>query len=173
MRSQKFLFYYFQSIVPFHFCDDIVKLAASKNSNEGDIFGTNQSMANFTVFKNRNKKKLQKTRNSKITWLDELWIHLELENIIEQANRRADWQLQWDRREAAQFTEYALNQHYDWHNDAWIEPYSKEGHLKGSNRKLSMTLNLSDSKDYTGGELEFMNITNNGKVKMEMHRNIT
>ena len=165
MRSQKFLFYYFQSIVPLHFCDDIVKFAASKNSKEGDIFGTDQSMANFTVFKKRNKKKLQKTRNSKITWLDELWIHLELENIIEQANRRADWQLQWDRREAAQFTEYALNQHYDWHNDAWIEPYSKEGPLRGSNRKLSMTLNLSDSKDYKGGELEFMNITNNGKVK--------
>ena len=53
MRSQKFLFYYFQSIVPLHFCDDIVKFAASKNSKEGDIFGTDQSMANFTVFKKR------------------------------------------------------------------------------------------------------------------------
>lgn len=165
MRSQKYIYYYFPSVIPLHFCDDIIETAKLKNSSDGEIFGTDKNMENFSVFKNRNKKRLHKTRNSKITWLDELWIHITLEKIIEEANYRADWCLQWDRREPAQFTEYGLNQHYDWHSDAWIEPYSKEGGLKGSNRKLSMTLNLSDPKDYQGGELEFMNIVSNGKIK--------
>ena len=33
--------------------------------------------------------------------------------------------------------------------------YEKEGPAKGKIRKLSVTVSLSDEKDYTGGELEF------------------
>ena len=52
-------------------------------------------------------------------------------------------------------TKYKHNQYYDWHCDAWNKPYEKEGPDKGKIRKLSMTCQLTDGSEYTGGELEF------------------
>jgi PKHD-type hydroxylase len=58
-------------------------------------------------------------------------------------------------KEKIQFSVYEAEQqgHYDWHMDI--------GGGKGSTRKMSMSIQLSDPKDYKGGELEFM-----------LHRNI-
>ena len=58
-------------------------------------------------------------------------------------------------RESCQFTKYKHNQYYDWHCDSWDKPYEKEGPDNGKIRKLSMTCQLTDGSEYTGGELEF------------------
>ncbi|HAT66457.1 MAG TPA: hypothetical protein DCS66_17990, partial [Flavobacteriaceae bacterium] len=50
---------------------------------------------------------------------------------------------------------YKPGQYYDWHCDSWRGAYEKEGPTKGKIRKLSVTVSLSDEKDYKGGELEF------------------
>ena len=44
-----------------------------------------------------------------------------------------------------------------WHRDGWEESYSnpKDPNEHKKIRKLSVTLSLSDEKDYEGGELEF------------------
>ena len=56
-----------------------------------------------------------------------------------------------------QFTKYKKIKYYDWHCDSWDKPYKEqEGDLSnGKIRKLSVTVTLSDPKNYSGGELEF------------------
>jgi PKHD-type hydroxylase len=49
-----------------------------------------------------------------------------------------------------QVATYSVGEHYDWHIDL--------GPGKNSSRKLSLSLQLSDSSEYEGGELEFMNV---------------
>ena len=45
--------------------------------------------------------------------------------------------------------------HYDWHEDAFIEPYSKTNkHHQGKIRKISLSLILNDPKEYRGGDFE-------------------
>ena len=51
--------------------------------------------------------------------------------------------------EALQYTVYGPEQHFDWHIDL--------GSGQTSARKLSMTLQLSEAGDYSGGALEFIN----------------
>ena len=48
-------------------------------------------------------------------------------------------------------------QYYDWHCDSWDRAYYKpeEPNSHGKQRKLSVTLSLSNDKEYKGGELEF------------------
>jgi len=100
-------------------------------------------------------KNLQKKRRSDLVWLNDTWIYKELHPYVHQANKNAGWNFQWERSESCQFTKYKLNQYYDWHTDPWDKPYDKEGPEKGKVRKLSMTCQLTDGSEYTGGELEF------------------
>jgi PKHD-type hydroxylase len=60
-----------------------------------------------------------------------------------------------------QFTEYTAEQsdHYDWHHDV---------HWSGEtdfDRKISITLQLSDPKEYDGGDFEFDEINTNADFK--------
>ena len=101
-------------------------------------------------------KDLKKKRDSNIVWLDERWIFNEIQPFVAQANRNAGWNFQWDWTEACQFTKYSKGQYYDWHCDSWPIVYDAPGRTgHGRNRKLSVTLSLSDEKSYKGGELEF------------------
>ena len=109
--------------------------------------------------KNLNKdqiKDLKKKRDSNIVWLAETWIYREIHPFIHQANRNANWNFNWDWSESCQFTKYNKGQYYDWHCDSWEVPYNQPNtQSHGKVRKLSVTLSLSDEKDYKGGELEF------------------
>ena len=59
--------------------------------------------------------------------------------------------------ENAQFTEYPEGGFYDWHMD--LNAFGQEG--QNPIRKISMTLLLSDPKDFTGGDLLFGELGNN------------
>jgi PKHD-type hydroxylase len=83
------------------------------------------------------------------------WIYKEIQPYVHQANANAGWNFKWDWSEACQFTIYKKGQYYDWHCDSWDKPYPHEGPTKGKIRKLSVTLSLTDPKEYKGGELEF------------------
>jgi PKHD-type hydroxylase len=70
----------------------------------------------------------------------------------------AGWNFNWDWSESCQFTKYKKGQYYDWHCDSWDKPYmtnNPQDPTNGKIRKLSVTVTLSDPKDYKGGELEF------------------
>ncbi|NDB55097.1 2OG-Fe(II) oxygenase [archaeon] len=66
-----------------------------------------------------------------------------------------------------QYTHYDVGEFYNWHSDGNLNSYPKPDieYFSGSNnnikktqfaRKLSFVLQLSDPKDYLGGELQFL-----------------
>ena len=67
------------------------------------------------------------------------------------------------------FTKYKKNQHYDWHIDNLANTYitAQNCNTNGKYRKLSFSINLSDPKDFEGGEFyfEFLNSPNNNIVE--------
>ena len=144
-------YYWFKEAVPSHLCDDIVRYAKSIQDQMAVTGGLGD--------RKLNKKEIQdlkKKRDSDIVWLSERWIYNAIHPYIHQANSDAKWNFQWDFSEQCQFTQYKKGQYYDWHCDSWEKSYEAPNtQSDGKNRKLSVTLSLSDDKDYTGGELEF------------------
>ena len=144
-------YWYFKKAVPERICDEIVRYAKSikdKMAVTGD-FKEPKTLDEI--------KDLKKKRDSDVVWLNESWIYREIQPYIHRANENAEWNFQWDFSELCQFTKYNKGQYYGWHRDGWGEAYQKkEGDpSNGKIRKLSVTLSLSDEKDYKGGELEF------------------
>ncbi|MBE0613930.1 MAG: 2OG-Fe(II) oxygenase [Burkholderiales bacterium] len=91
-------------------------------------------------------------RVSKIVWIEPgeatHWIYHRLGVMFAQANRHYGLELT-GLVEALQYTVYGPGQHFDWHIDL--------GSGQTSARKLSMTVQLSDAGEYSGGALEFIN----------------
>ena len=144
-------YWYFQSAIPERICDEIVKYGKSRQ----DQMAITGGYGNRRLNKNQIKD-LKKKRNSNIVWMNDRWIYKEIHPYIHQANRNAGWNFNWDYSESCQFTKYEKGQFYDWHCDSWDKPYNQPNtpsHQKI--RKLSVTVSLSDPKEYKGGELEF------------------
>ena len=146
-------YWYFKSAIPSHICDDISKYGKQLQDQMAITGGYSDS-------KKLNKKQvidLKKKRNSDIVWMSDRWIYNEIQPYIHEANRAAGWNFNWDRSESCQFTKYKKGQYYDWHCDSWDRAYHKPDDLSlhGKQRKLSVTLSLSNDKEYKGGELEF------------------
>ena len=147
-------YWYFQSVIPERICDDIVKYGNSLQDQIAVTGGLGDP-------KNLNKKQikdLKKKRDSNVVWMNDRWIYREIHPYIHQANRNAGWNFEWNWSESCQFTKYKKGQYYDWHCDSWDQPYvyqntDNPGH--GKIRKLSVTVSLSNPKEYQGGELEF------------------
>ena len=146
-------YWYFKSAIPERICNDIVRYG-KQLQDQIALTGTYKN-------KKLNKKEtkdLKKKRNSDIVWMSDRWIYKEIQPYIHQANQNAGWNFQWDFSESCQFTKYNKGQFYDWHCDGWDKPYQRENAndpSHGKIRKLSVTVTLSDPKNYKGGELEF------------------
>ena len=180
-------FWYFQSALSSQFCDQLIKHASSLKDNialtgnitnqAGELISTRNQAGRLITTKKpkKNKKKLskkdlldlRKKRNSNVVWLDERWIYNEIQPYIHIANKNAGWNFQFDFTESCQFTKYNKGQFYGWHTDSWELPYNapKDPNLHGKIRKLSITISLSDPKDYKGGELEFQ-LRNKDKAQL-------
>lgn len=144
-------YWYFQSVIPKKICNKIINHA-------NKLKDTMQTGSTFdSVNNNQDIKDLKKRRNSDIIWLNDEWIYKEIHPYIHRANINAGWNFDWDWSEPCQYTQYKKGQFYDWHCDSLFEPYSEltEPNFFGKIRKLSVTVSLSDPKDYKGGELEF------------------
>ena len=92
-------------------------------------------------------------RSSMVKWLpqnsDWDWLYTKMMGFAQEAND-ALWNFDLHSApESIQYTEYYAheNGHYDWHQD--IGPG-----LLPSRRKVSITIQLSDSEEYEGGDLE-------------------
>jgi len=141
-------YWYFKSALPKKTCDKIIKKGLAQKDELGTIFSFKEK---------NNKKELIKKRNSNISWLNDSWIYDIFHPYINTANKNANWNFDWDWSENCQFTKYSKNQHYDWHCDTNSIPYNlpMDPNFNNKVRKLSLTCNLSDPKDYKGGELQF------------------
>jgi len=141
-------YYFFKKALPERLCDEIVDYGKSVLKKEGQ----KGQVGNRKIL----SKDLNKIRNSNIAWLTDTWIFREIHPYVDEANKKAGWNYQWEGSEKAQFTVYKKNQHYSWHCDAFSKPYENHSkQLDGKTRKLSVTVNLTNPKDYQGGELEF------------------
>ena len=113
-----------------------------------------------------------KIRNSKNAWIPtEHWIGGWIWYYIQKANRENFLYDLWDIDGGSiQYTHYEPGDYYTWHVDGDISSTYKPNIKVGSGvnisedqvlqkgecvRKLSFSLQLSDDKDYTGGELKF------------------
>jgi len=146
-------YWYFQSAIPERICDDIVRYGKQLQ----DQMALTGGFGDGKKLNQKQVKDLKKKRNSDIVWMSDRWIYKEIQPYIHQANQNAGWNFQWDFSEPCQFTKYTKGQFYDWHCDGWDKPYMRKDNdpSNGKIRKLSVTVTLSDPKDYKGGELEF------------------
>ena len=151
-------YWYFQSAIPPRICDLIVQQGKEeKNKKIMAItggFGLDRDLNKAPLTKEE-LQDLKKKRDSNIIWMNDPWMYREIQPYVHQANKNAGWNFDWDFSESCQFTIYKKGQYYDWHCDSWDKPYDKEGPEKGKIRKLSVTVSLTDPKEYKGGELEF------------------
>ena len=149
-------FWYFKSALTPRFCGDVIKYGLAQ---QGTMAITNKYRKKRNLDKkpldNEEVKDLKYTRNSDIVWLDDTWIYKEIHPFVHEANKKAGWNFNWDSSESCQFTKYKLNQYYEWHCDSWDKAYQTKGFDNGKIRKLSMTCQLTDGSEYSGGELEF------------------
>tara|TARA_R100000900_G_scaffold131896_1_gene108240 strand:- start:251 stop:883 length:633 start_codon:yes stop_codon:yes gene_type:complete len=148
-------YWFFKKAIPKKTCDEIIKYGLTKNKNVAVTGGTV-----LEKLKGAKKKKailnLKTKRDSNVVWIEEKWLYDLIQPYVHIANRNAGWNFEWDRSEAVQFTIYKKNQYYGWHCDSWTDPYKNvHKNFDGKIRKLSVSVSLSDSSKYTGGELEF------------------
>jgi len=144
-------FWHFPAALTPKFCDDVIAYANSQEEVMARTGGYGDKKLNKDQVKN-----MQTKRKSDLVWLDDTWIYKELHPYVHKANKNAGWNFDWERSESCQFTKYKHNQYYDWHCDSWDKPYDKPNtNEHGRIRKLSMTCQLTDGSEYTGGELEF------------------
>jgi len=143
----------FEGALPPRICDDIISFGNDQKEDVGVTFGYSNDPGNMTP---NQKKELEKKRKSNIVWMSCPWIYRELHPLLQEANRNAGWNFQWDWSEACQFTKYKLNQYYDWHTDSGSKPYDKpkEPNSHGKIRKISMTVSLVDGTEYEGGDFQ-------------------
>ena len=144
-------YWYFQSAIPIRICDEIVRYGQQLQDEMAVTGGFGEQKLNEKQIKD-----LKTKRDSNIVWMNDRWIYKEIQPYVHTANKNAGWNFQWDFSESCQFTKYKEGQYYDWHCDSWDKAYNQPNTPShGKVRKLSVTVTLSDPKDYTGGELEF------------------
>ena len=145
----KYHWWTFKKAISNHLCDEIVKYANLKNF-EKDTVGSPKKELNLEEYQNN----LKQIRDSNVVWLNEQWVHNEIIPYVTQANINANWNFELNGFESLQFTKYDVGQFYDWHPDQF-EPVNEEDNPKKTIRKLSVSVLLSDEKDYEGGDLQF------------------
>lgn len=103
----------------------------------------------------------EKIRNNRIAWLsDNHWIAAFISYYIMKANEENfKYNLSHFSDHTIQFSLYESKEHYGWHTDGGdIIDDPIHGEIQ---RKLSVSLQLSDESDYEGGELQFLNTGQN------------
>ena len=118
----------------------------------------NNSLLNAPVFSS--SKSIQKKRSSKIYWINESWVQKLLWEYILEANKKT-FHVDVINKSEIQFTEYRSHEggKYDWHHDVnWNAQ-------EGLDRKLSISIQLSDKTDYLGGDFEFEEINSSMDFK--------
>jgi PKHD-type hydroxylase len=117
-------------------CDAIIQHSLATPSQEGLTTGKNPQS--------------YRHRKSLVRFIDYEpgidWLILRLRNLAQHANQFYRFDLH-DIGERLQVAEYGVGDHVDWHIDLNIGADSL--------RKISISVQLSDSADYDGGDLEF------------------
>ena len=147
MKYQRLYYYFEKALSPF-LCDEIIAQGFVNNPDIAYVGGQGKPR------NDKEHKNLLEKRNSNTSWITAWWIKKEIDPYIRRANQMAGWNFNITDSEAYQFTKYDEGQFYDWHTDAFETPH-RDGPWQGLIRKISITVSLSDPRDYEGGLLEF------------------
>jgi len=133
-------YWIWKSIISPETCNTIIK----------EYFNKEQSMEG--VYNNMEIDGDSKIRKTNVCWADQdSHLSCMLFNYILLANQKTNWFFDITEIAPVQIGEYEIGGKYDWHPDA--EVYERNG--TGYQRKISLTLQLSDPNSYEGGDLEF------------------
>ena len=126
--------------------DRITTMARRQPGEEATIFSAADAM--------------QGIRSCSVRWLDDEWVQSLLLPYVEQANN-GGFGVALNGRSEMQFAEYTADQggHYGWHHDV---------HWNGQtdvDRKLSVTVQLSEAHEYEGGDFEFDEVKTNADFR--------
>ena len=130
--------------------DDIIKrisaLALEQPSEDARIFTSDETM--------------QHLRSCTVRWIKDAWLQDLLWTYVEAANRQC-FQVELQNRAEMQVVEYsaAESNYYDWHQD--VQWYGQSDF----DRKLSVTIQLSDELSYQGGDFEFEDVQTNADFR--------
>ena len=142
-------YYYFKKAIPIATCKKILKASRKKIIETATVSGRNINLSK---------------RNCKVAWINETWIYDIINPFIHAANKEAGWNFQWDWNQSSQFTIYGKGKYYGWHTDQSPKIIKHENkNINGKMRKLSLTLQLTDKSQYTGGDFQFKWIDNRKK----------
>ena len=115
-------------------------------------------MSDGTVFSSSSD--LQAHRTCTVRWVDDAWLASLLRSYVQRANE-GGFGVTIDGRLEMQLVEYTADRgaHYDWHHDVLWSGQSD------ADRKKSITVQLSDSGDYVGGDFEFEEVKTNADFR--------
>jgi PKHD-type hydroxylase len=114
----------------------------------------------------------EKTRKSKIGWVirndDNHWFFRKMDSAINKLNNEY-FGFDIYSLDKMQYTVYdGHGEHYTWHHDMLMDSENMNDFVSESQRKLSCVLQLSDPKEYNGGDLELF--VNGQNVNMKKKR---
>lgn len=121
--------------------DNIVTHAETVHAQKAQLFSSADSLSS--------------QRSSQVRWLTASWISDLILPYAKQANE--SFKIDFENDIEIQFTDYLASEqgHYDWHHDVnWHSQSDRD-------RKLSVTIQLSDGDSYEGGDFEFEEIITN------------
>lgn len=99
-------------------------------------------------------------RKNKVSWHDNEELYSMLRGSLEEVNKQSGWDYNITAIEPIQYTVYYGDQnHYHWHTDTVVgEDLCKGGGgiLNNTIRKISCSIQLTDPREYEGGEFELM-----------------
>jgi PKHD-type hydroxylase len=131
-------------------CQKVIELSANLPEEQGGIYTKSTNGGALTHERSRNREDV---RSSKVRWmppeLENMWLYDRLETAIEKLNQAYRFDLYGF--EMLQVSTYGVGGHFGWHIDT--------GGEDESTRKLSLSVQLSDSSDYEGGDLEFIGVS--------------
>jgi len=108
-------------------------------------------------------------RHSNVKFIEGEWLYKALDPFFQEANKKGNWNFQFDWYEPAQITNYNKNNFYNWHSDDFEKPYPSDNsniNFHNKIRKLSCSLLLSNK--FKGGSLDFVKTFSiDGKISLQ------
>jgi len=140
----KYNYWYFISAIPEYICDQIVEMGLRKMYDDREKYGDSVVVGSTGGWRQKQKGRdaipsnhetaaaLVKKgidinnvylRDSAVTFLDSPILYDLIWPYINEANKQAGWNFEWDYTEEMQFTKYGVDQFYGWHADSSELPY--------------------------------------------------
>lgn len=136
-------YWLWKAAIPDEICDFIVKTCKWENSEKGTFFDKETKEFSSDA----------SSRNSDVIWAPQMSIvGCIASQYIKASNENSEWNYKYDWMEQIQLSRYEKDGHYDWHKDIFC-PDSNN-----NQRKLSFSLALNHTSEYTGGEFRFKDL---------------